>query len=49
MEVKQTINQCINWLEDALYDMQCGNINLVENLIQEVITTLKYLDKEVEE
>lgn len=43
---KITITQCINWLEDALYDMQCGKLNLGENLIQEVIMTLKDLDKE---
>ena len=38
---EQRINQCINWLKDALYDMQCGNLGSGEILIQETIKALE--------
>lgn len=44
--MKQTINQCVNWLKEALYDLQSGCMGQGESLIQEVIETLERLGDE---
>lgn len=40
------INRCVNWLKEALYDLQSGCMGQGESLIQEVIETLERLGDE---
>lgn len=41
MITEARINQFINWLKDALYDIRCGNIGLGESLVQSTIEALE--------
>ncbi len=45
---RKIVNQCINWLNDALYDIRCGKTSFGEDLIEDVIIALKDFDEENE-